>query len=209
MLNVRKSVRAKLGLGLGLTFVLVAALVAVSLGAITLVDRSTTEIYRSNIIGGKAIARSQALLSGLESDIKVALNSSTQAANVRDLPKEIARVRQQVNAAWANYYPALAGQGDEARAAKKTQADLKSIDAALGRFVDTIHDQGTLGAATFYGMSLRQPFQQLENAGIDRQTQLGFESSDALVDRHVSLRLARRYILNRRDGTAAPFKQQF
>ncbi|KEZ78148.1 methyl-accepting chemotaxis protein [Salinisphaera hydrothermalis] len=173
MLNVRKSVRAKLGLGLGLTFVLVAALVAVSVGAITLVNRATTEIYRSNIVGGKAIARSQALLSGLNGDIKIALNSSAQSANVHDLPKEITRVRQRVNAAWAQYYPALAGAGDEARAAKKTQAELKQIDAALGRFVDTIKDQGTLGAATFYGMSLRQPFEQLND---EFDTLAGYQS---------------------------------
>ncbi|HET7312758.1 methyl-accepting chemotaxis protein [Salinisphaera sp.] len=163
MLNIRKSVRAKLGLGLGLTFVLVAALVAVSLWSITTVNRATTEIYRSSTIGSAAIARTQALLSGLNGDIKIALNSSGQSANVRDLPDEIAAVRKQFKAAWANYYPSRAGTGEEAKAAEKAQAALTAIDDALGRFVGAIRNQGVLGAATFYGMSLRPPLDKVNS----------------------------------------------
>ena len=163
MLKIGKSVRAKLGLGLGLTFILVAALVAVSLWSIITVNQATTEIYRSNMVGSTAIARTQALLSGLNGDIKIALNSSAQSANVRDLPNEIARVRKQVDSAWAKYYPSLIGTGEAAAAAKKTQTTLAGIDDALKRFVGTIRDQGALGAATFYGMSLRQPLAQVDS----------------------------------------------
>ncbi|MGB7756548.1 MAG: methyl-accepting chemotaxis protein [Salinisphaera sp.] len=176
MLNVRKSVRAKLGLGLGLTFVLVAALVAVSLWSITIVNQATNEIYRSNMVGSAAIARTQALLSGLNSDIKIALNGSAQSANVRELPDKIATVRKQVKRAWAKYYPSLAGTGKEAKAAKEAQTSLAGIDDALGRFVGTIRDQGALGAATFYGMSLRQPLAQI-NGELD--TLSGFQHKAA------------------------------
>ena len=176
MLNVRKSVRAKIGLGLGLTFVLVAVLVAVSLWSITTVNKATTEIYRSNMVASTAIARTQSLLSDLKGDIKVALNSSAQSANVRNLPDEIARVRKQVKTAWRQYYPALAGSGDEAKTAKKAQATLAGIDDALGRFAGTIQDQGILGAAMFYGTSLRQPLAQI-NDQLD--TLSGFENKTA------------------------------
>ena len=159
--NVRRSIKARLGAGFGVNLALVCVLGAAALAALWQATSNTDRIYRQNLAGVSTIGRMNLQLAALQSDIKIALNSAPRAANVRELPKHTAAFEDHMDGAWSRYYPALTATDEEARLAGKARADYARLKSALAIFGERMAVGQLLGAASFYGMSLRRPLEQL------------------------------------------------
>lgn len=170
------SVRAKLTIALGLICLLVASVTGLGLWSVRTINTATTAIYDTNLVGVTTIAQTRVQVAALRSDIKVALNASTGAASMRELPDKADAARQQIRAAWQRYYPALVVTANEHKAADSTQIAMQAIDKALAGFSDTVRDQGAVGAAMFYGMTLRQPLDDVSQQLADLS---GFQQMSA------------------------------
>ncbi len=153
MFNIRKSIKAKLGLGFGLTFALVAVLSAVSIWSIQNLSTSLDNIYAKNFQGVSSITRAIDQLKELDQKHKAQLRS-VAAGSIEQLAHEMTGIHKQLNKAWKDYYPTLIASPAEAKIAKSANATYKTADAQMKKFVSLANSNNAIGASVLYSSKL-------------------------------------------------------
>ncbi|WP_353224371.1 methyl-accepting chemotaxis protein [Salinisphaera hydrothermalis] len=161
MFNVRKSVKAKLGLGFGLTFVLVAVLSAVSMWSIQNLSSSLDNIYAKNFQGVSAISGAIDQLKQLDQDHKAQLRS-VAANSVEQLAHEMTGIHRQLEQAWNAYYPKLVSSPAEAKIARNANAEYNTADAQMKKFVSMANSDNAIGASVLYSSKLGKTLDGLQ-----------------------------------------------
>ncbi|AWN17715.1 methyl-accepting chemotaxis protein [Salinisphaera sp. LB1] len=161
MLNIRKSIKAKLGLGFGLTFVLVAVLGAVSIWSVQSLSTSLDNIYAKNFQGVSAITDATDQLKELDQDHKAQLRS-VAAGSIEQLAHQMTAIHDRLDKAWTAYYPALVASPDQARIAKAANAAYQTADAQMKKFMSLANSNNAIGASVLYSSKLGKTLDSLQ-----------------------------------------------
>jgi methyl-accepting chemotaxis protein len=161
MLNPRKSVRAKLAIGFGLTLVGAALLGLLAISSIQRTADDMGAMYHTNLAGIEAIASLNQQVRTLHARVGTALTSDANTSIMQGLAGDLEVSRKKMTADWARYDPALITTPPERALATKARNDLKTIVAGLSDMAKALNDGDMMEATSVYGISLRVPVERL------------------------------------------------
>ncbi|HET7315133.1 methyl-accepting chemotaxis protein [Salinisphaera sp.] len=195
MLNPRKSVRAKLAIGFGLALALIALLSGLSVWSIRRAADNTGSIYNRNLAGIETVSGIKQQADKLRARVGAVLTSQSDSTAMQDLAADIGAIQKKIDTGWKRYYPALITTPKERALAVETQKNLKTIENALGDFLENLNEGNMIVATNIYGISLRRPVENLSGQMSQLWKIQKASAADAYADTRVAARESQTVII--------------
>jgi len=160
MFSIKKSVKAKLGLGFGLILGLLCALGAYSVTVIDSASATTDRMYSENLSGLRDVAMVDSLIAGMRSDITEEMLGQ-QSEGIETFVKNLGARRESIEKRWGEYYPAKLATAEERAAADAMWGEYEQVTRNLDQFIAELKSSGVYGASMFYTEQVRPSFIKL------------------------------------------------